>query len=198
MPLAHAVSLTAAATFVVAAAVVVGPVDQAAAPSPVDSRVQLPPVTGHQPELLKPPAAASRAVVRAVVVPEPKAVPLKAPEARRKPLKAAPIRITRYRDCTGDPQPCIDQGRGLTLYGRDVGANILAAHNYHGYQWLSRVAEGRTVVVTSGSVAGTYQVTGHLRLNRQSGNIPSFGGADLVLQSCEGAGTGFSLLRRVS
>lgn len=114
------------------------------------------------------------------------------------PLKPAPVRIAGYRDCTGNPQPCIDAGRGLTLYGRDVGVSILAAHNYHGYQWLSRLAVGRTVVVNSGQLAGRYRVTGHMRLNRQAGPIPSFGGADLVLQSCEGSGTGFSLLHRIS
>lgn len=188
---------TAAAAFVAAAAAVVGPMDQAAAPSPAERRVQLSLVAVSQPERkLAPPAL--RAAVRATPAPAPKAAPPKRPDAHSKPQKPAPVRIAGYRDCTGNPQPCIDQGRGLTLYGRDVGVNILAAHNYHGYQWLSRVAEGRTVVVSSGPVAGTYLVTGHMRLNRQGGPIPSFGGADLVLQSCEGSGTGFSLLRRVS
>lgn len=76
--------------------------------------------------------------------------------------------------------------------------NILAGHNYQGFQWLSRLPVGRRVLVASGPVAGRYRVTGHLQLNRQAGSIPSFGGADLVLQSCEGSGTGFSLLERIS
>lgn len=120
------------------------------------------------------------------------------PVAPQKP-KAAPAgtRITAYRDCTGNPQPCIDAG-SLTLYGRDHGVSILAGHNYNGFQWLSRQPVGGTVTVTGGAVAGTYRVTGHMRLNRQSGALPDFGGADLVLQSCEGRGTGFSLLRRVA
>lgn len=105
--------------------------------------------------------------------------------------------ISGYLTCNQAPQPCIDGGN-LTLYGQQDGVNILAGHNYQGYQWLSQLPVGRRVVVSSGSVAGTYQVTGHMRLNRQSGPIPSFGGADLVLQSCEGSGTGFSLLKRVS
>lgn len=197
MTLAHAASLTAAAALVAAAAAVVGPVARAAAPGPAETSVRLSSVPVHQPER-KPPAASFRAAVKATPAPERKPVPPKTPEARRKPLKPAPVRITGYRDCTGNPQPCIDQGRGLTLYGRDVGVNILAAHNYHGYQWLSRVALGREVVVTSGQLAGRYRVTGHLRLDRQSGDIPHFGGADIVLQSCEGSGTGFSLLHRVS
>lgn len=191
------VSLTAAAAVLAAAAVVVGPVDQAAAPSPAESRVRLSVVQVPQPER-KPATAERRAAVRATPAPERTRVPVKRPEPRRKPLKPSAVHIPGYRDCTGNPQPCIDQGRGLTLYGRDVGVNILAAHNYHGYQWLSRVAVGRTVVVASGPVAGRYRVTGHLRLNRQAGAIPSFGGAALVLQSCEGSGTGFSLLARIS
>ncbi|APZ82212.1 hypothetical protein SEA_BABYGOTBAC_44 [Streptomyces phage BabyGotBac] len=190
-------SLTAAAAFLAAAAAVVGPVDQAAAPSPADSRVRLSAVA-VQPAERKQPAAERRAAVQATPAPERKAAPPKPRRARTAPLKPSAVHISGYRDCTGNPQPCIDQGRGLTLYGRDVGVNILAAHNYHGYQWLSRVALGRTVVVASGPLAGSYRVTGHMRLNRQSGPIPSFGGADLVLQSCEGSGTGFSLLRRIS
>lgn len=194
-------SLTAAAAFVAAAAVVVGPVDRAAAPSPADSRVQLSAVAVRQPERRQAPQrprAEYRVTVQATPAPERKTVPPKAPEARTQPLKPSAVHISGYRDCTGNPQPCIDQGRGLTLYGRDVGVNILAAHNHHGYQWLSRVPLGRRVLVSSGPLAGTYRVTGHLRLNRQSGSIPSFGGADLVLQSCEGSGTGFSLLHRIS
>lgn len=193
-------TLTAAAAFVAAAAAVGGPVNQAAAPSPADGSSRTFAMAAEQPER-KPaeqPRAERRAAVQATPAPAPKPAAPKPSPARTKPLKPSAVHISGYRDCTGNPQPCIDQGRGLTLYGRDVGVNILAAHNYHGYQWLSRVALGRRVVVDSGPLAGTYRVTGHMRLNRQSGAIPSFGGADLVLQSCEGSGTGFSLLRRIS
>ncbi|MFF1684455.1 MULTISPECIES: hypothetical protein [unclassified Streptomyces] len=103
----------------------------------------------------------------------------------------ADIRISYYRDCSGNAQPCIDAG-ALTMYA----GRILAGHNYMGYQWLSRVPVGRTVRVISGPLAGTYKVYGHLRINRQGGAIPAFEGAALVLQTCEGSGTGFSLLRR--
>ncbi|ATN93714.1 cysteine protease [Streptomyces phage Abt2graduatex2] len=194
-------SLTAAAAVLAAAAAVVGPVDQAAAPSPADSRVRLSvvqqPATERKP-VRQQQGAALRAAVRAVPQPVRTERPKTPPKPRRLAHKPTAVHISGYRDCTGNPQPCIDQGRGLTLYGRDVGVNILAAHNYHGYQWLSRMALGRKVVVASGPLAGTYRVMGHLRLNRQSGPIPPFGGADLVLQSCEGSGTGFSLLDRIS
>lgn len=102
------------------------------------------------------------------------------------------IRISFYRDCTGHAQECIDDG-ALTMYG----GVILAGHNYMGYQWLSRVPVGRKVIVVSGPLVGTYKVYGHMRISRQGGAIPSFGTADLVLQACEGSGTGFSLLHRV-
>ncbi|MEU0860664.1 hypothetical protein ABZ352_35660 [Streptomyces griseofuscus] len=104
----------------------------------------------------------------------------------------ADIRISYYRVCSSNPQPCIDAG-ALTMYD-DV---ILAGHNYMGYQWLSRVPVGRTVRVISGPLAGTYRVYGHLRIGRQGGTIPTFPGSpSLVLQTCEGGGTGFSLLHR--
>jgi hypothetical protein len=72
----------------------------------------------------------------------------------------------------------------------------LAAHNYCGYQWLAFVPTGTTVVVPSGKAAGTYEVTGHKRLTRQSGSLPRVD-ADLVLQTCVGSGTGLTLLQRV-
>ncbi|MFB7919351.1 hypothetical protein [Streptomyces sp. NPDC056061] len=104
----------------------------------------------------------------------------------------ADIRISFYRDCTGHAQQCIDAG-ALTMYA----GRILAGHNYNGYQWLSRVPVNRTVHVIHGPLAGTYQVYGHLRIGRQGGAIPTFPGSpDLILQTCEGSGTGFSLLRR--
>ncbi|MET7939698.1 hypothetical protein [Streptomyces sp. NPDC005302] len=114
---------------------------------------------------------------------------------KRHPIAKAPadIRITYYRNCTTNPQPCIDAG-ALTFYA----GRILAGHNYMGYQWLSRVPVGRTVRVISGPMAGTYRVYGHLVIPRQGGAIPAFAGSPaLVLQACEGSGTGFSLLHRI-
>ncbi|MEU1074349.1 MULTISPECIES: hypothetical protein [unclassified Streptomyces] len=108
------------------------------------------------------------------------------------PVPPADIRVSFYRDCTGHAQQCIDAG-DLTMYA----GRILAGHNYMGYQWLSRVPVGRTVRVISGPLAGTYRVYSHMKLNRQGGSIPDFGPAALVLQTCEGSGTGFSLLRRI-
>jgi hypothetical protein len=72
----------------------------------------------------------------------------------------------------------------------------LAGHNWCGWQWMAYVDTGSTVTVVGGAAAGTYVVTGHLRLHRQSGSLPSVD-ADLVLQTCIGSGTGLTLLRRV-
>jgi hypothetical protein len=71
----------------------------------------------------------------------------------------------------------------------------LAGHNWCGYQWMAFVATGATVTVASGLAAGTYVVTGHLRLSRQSGSLPRVH-ADLVLQTCVGNGTALTFLRR--
>ncbi|MGW6754561.1 hypothetical protein [Streptomyces sp. NPDC055006] len=123
------------------------------------------------------------------------AAPKATPSTKHTGTAPADIRISYYQTCNASPQRCIDAG-SLTAY--NTGATpILAGHNYRGYQWLSRVPAGKRVIVVSGPLAGTYRVYGHLRLGRQGGSIPSFGGASLVLQSCEGNGTGFSLLRRI-
>lgn len=113
---------------------------------------------------------------------------------KRHPIATPPadIRVSFYDDCTGHAQECIDAG-ALTMYA----GRILAGHNGDGYQWLSRVPVGQEVRVISGPLAGTYEVYGHLRIGRQGGSIPSFGRAALVLQTCEGSGTGFSLLKQV-
>ncbi|MEU1254840.1 hypothetical protein ABZ445_16330 [Streptomyces chartreusis] len=134
--------------------------------------------------------------VRETLTPSPSPTvvkPSKTPATKR-PIATPPadIRISYYRSCGADFQACVDAG-ALTHYA----GNILAGHNYMGYQWLSRVAVGRTVRVISGPMAGTYKVYGHLYIDRQGGRIPAFAGSpDLVLQTCEGDGTGFSLLHR--
>lgn len=71
----------------------------------------------------------------------------------------------------------------------------LAGHNWCGYQWMAYVPTGTTVTVTHGLAAGTYVVTDHVRLSRQSGELPALN-ADLVLQTCIGNGTGLTLLKR--
>lgn len=128
-----------------------------------------------------------------VVAPKAKQVPRK-PVIHKSVEKRRDVGITvsSYAWCPGSAQSCIDAGR-LTGYN----GKYLAGHNYMGYQWLPRVAEGTTVRVTTGPLTGTYRVYGHLRLTRQGGSFPNTAGADLVMQSCEGSGTGFSLARRI-
>ncbi|MFD9442101.1 hypothetical protein [Streptomyces sp. NPDC060001] len=138
----------------------------------------------------------SRKGERKTLTPSPSSTlvkPSKTPATKHAiPKPPADVRISFYRSCGAAFQSCVDDG-ALTHYA----GNILAGHNYMGYQWLSRVPVGRTVRVISGPLAGTYEVYGHLRINRQGGSIPAFAGSpDLVLQTCEGSGTGFSLLRR--
>jgi hypothetical protein len=102
------------------------------------------------------------------------------------------ITISRYVDAPGS-QKAID-ACNLVLWTH--APLWLAAHNYCGFQWLATVPTGTTVRVTKGAAAGTFVVTGHLRLNRQGGALPAVR-ADLVLQTCVGSGTGLTLLRRV-
>jgi hypothetical protein len=100
--------------------------------------------------------------------------------------------ITRYLDAPGS-QKAID-GCHLVLWTHHP--YWLAGHNYCGFQWMAYLATGSRVTVSSGPAQGTYLVTGHIRLNRQSGSLPHVS-ADLVLQTCVGSATGLTLLRRV-
>jgi hypothetical protein len=100
--------------------------------------------------------------------------------------------ITRYADAPGS-QKAIDSCK-LVLWTHSP--LWLAGHNWCGWQWMAYLPTGSTLRVTSGAAAGTFVVTGHLRLSRQNGSLPHVK-ADLVLQTCIGSGTGLTLLRRV-
>jgi hypothetical protein len=103
--------------------------------------------------------------------------------------------ISSYAQCGLSFQKCINRG-SLTLYYPN-GYPTLAGHNYMGWSWLDDVPTGKVVRVTYGPAKGTYKVYSHMRLNHQGGKAPSFGSAALVLQTCAGSGTGFSLLHRI-
>jgi hypothetical protein len=153
----------------------------------------------------KPVAVTKIVTVAARVVAKPAPKPAAKPKATVRPVvrRAAPvaaarvvttrtITISRYVDAPGS-QKAID-ACNLVLWAH--APLWLAAHNYCGYQWLATVPTGTTVRVTKGAAAGTFVVTGHVRLNRQGGVMPALR-ADLVLQTCVGTGTGLTLLRRV-
>jgi hypothetical protein len=195
--------VAASVATVAALAVAIAPDAQAPASPSLSDVVTAPVVTPsptrmtpYRPEP-RPTPHTSRESVRKTLTPSPSASLVTSSTRPRTahPIPKAPadIRITFYQNCNANPQPCVDAG-GLTMYA----GNILAGHNFKGYQWLSRVPVGRTVRVISGPLAGTYRVYGHLRLKHQGGAIPAFAGSPaLVLQTCEGSGTGFSLLHRV-
>ena len=124
--------------------------------------------------------------------PSPKASAPPAPVAAARVVSVTTITISAYVDAPGS-QAAIDRCH-LVLWSHHP--LWLAGHNWCGFQWMAYVATGTTVHVTSGAAAGTFVVVGHLRLTRQGGVMP-FTGADLVLQTCIGSGTGLTLLRRV-
>ena len=101
------------------------------------------------------------------------------------------VTISHYVDKPGS-QAAIDKCN-LVLWTHSP--MWLAGHNWCGWQWMAYVPTGTTVTVTQGLAAGTYVVTGHKTLSRQSGALPSLT-ADLVLQTCVGDGTGLTLLKR--
>jgi hypothetical protein len=100
--------------------------------------------------------------------------------------------ISHYTDAPGS-QKAIDSCK-LVLWTHSP--LWLAGHNWCGWQWMAYVPTGSTVKVVGGAAAGTFVVTGHIHLGRQSGSLPTVH-ADLVLQTCIGSGTGLTLLRRV-
>ena len=114
------------------------------------------------------------------------------PHTARSSSAPRTVTISRYVDAPGS-QAQIDRCR-LVLWTH--APLWLAGHNWCGYQWLAHVPTGTVVTVTTGAAAGTYVVTGHRTLHRQSGSLPSLS-ADLVLQTCVGADTGLTLLHRV-
>jgi hypothetical protein len=148
-------------------------------------------------------AVVTHSVVTRVAQARPKATakaPVKATTARRTTTRtvsaahvvSARVRtISSYVDAPGS-QKAIDACK-LVLWTHSP--LWLAGHNWCGWQWMASVPTGSTVRVSSGRAAGTYVVTGHIRLNRQGGKLPRVS-ADLVLQTCVGSGTGLTLLRR--
>jgi len=138
-------------------------------------------------------AAAAKAA-KAAAAQKAAAAKAAAKAAASKPASTAgkTITISRYVNAPGS-QAAIDKCN-LVLWSS--APNWLAAHNWCGYQWMAFVKTGTTVVVTSGAAQGTYRVYDHMRLGRQSGDMPNVS-ADLVLQTCVGDGTGLTLLRRV-
>ena len=114
-----------------------------------------------------------------------------APVEAAKAVTPKPITISSYVDAPGS-QAQIDKCH-LVLWSHHP--LWLAGHNWCGFQWMAYVPEGTTVRVSGGAAAGTYVVTGHVHLTRQGGPMLRTG-ADLVLQTCIGSGTGLTLLRR--
>ena len=135
---------------------------------------------------------------------EPTAEPTPEPEPSPEPTpENTGTTISDYAECGADYQRCIDAGN-LTYYvsvGKSTGHSyqFLAGHDYMGYAWLSSAPVGTTVTVSGGSAAGTYTVIGHHYIGQQGGtaDLSPMAHADLVLQACQGAGTGFSLMRRI-
>jgi len=135
----------------------------------------------------------AKPVAKATVKPAPKPAPAQ-PVAAAAAASDKPITISSYVDAPGS-QAAIDKCH-LVLWSHHP--LWLAGHNWCGFQWMAYVATGSTVRVTAGAAAGTYVVVGHLHLKRQGGAMPPTAGADLVLQTCIGSGTGLTLLQRTT
>lgn len=138
--------------------------------------------------------ATTSVTVKAKAAPKATATKKTTTTAKKATTQAAPkvITISKYTNAPGS-QAAIDKCK-LVLWTQSP--LWLAGHNWCGFQWMAYVKTGTTVKVTTGIAAGTYVVTGHKTLTRQSGSLPSVD-ADLVLQTCVGSGTGLTFLKRV-
>jgi hypothetical protein len=136
--------------------------------------------------------AVSTTKVQAKATTKAKATTRKTTTAAAKVVTAGTRTISSYVDAPGS-QKAIDSCK-LVLWTHSP--LWLAGHNWCGWAWMATVPTGTIVKVTKGAAAGTFVVTGHVRLSRQSGALPTVH-ADLVLQTCVGSGTGLTLLRRV-
>jgi len=145
----------------------------------------------EKPAAAKPAAAKPVAAKPAAKPAAPPAAPVVVAPVQAAKAVTKPITISSYVDAPGS-QAQIDKCH-LVLWSHHP--LWLAGHNWCGFQWMAYVPEGTTVRVVGGAAAGTYVVTGHVHLTRQGGPMLRTG-ADLVLQTCIGSGTGLTMLRR--
>lgn len=95
-------------------------------------------------------------------------------------------------------QDAVDTGQLVTWTTDPV--CVLAGHNTMGWAWMDDLERGSVVKVGAGPCQGVYQVIGHRRQDVKGGPIPDWmadPAIDLVLQTCQIRGMGFSLLQRV-
>ena len=177
-------------------------------------RIELPPLKRIEPTpkpspTAKPPTSptakpsvtpTAKSTFRPKPVVKPRVRPTRTAKKERRPVEQV-TRIDGYAYCGSAvpaAQRCIDQGK-LTLY-YPAGVKTLAGHNYMGWYWMDDLPVGRKVVISSGSLTGTYLVYGHgwAKRGSQGGTFPASGlGASVALQTCTSTGTGFSFLRRL-
>lgn len=123
------------------------------------------------------------------------AVPVKLTPAQRD-QRTHGVVIDRYEVCLTGVQACVDRGVLAYSENRRQATGVLQGHNWAGWQWLSGVPVGTVVTVTGGPAAGEYRVFGHEFTEGQGVAYPGFRGAALVLQTCVGSGTGYTLMNR--
>lgn len=92
-------------------------------------------------------------------------------------------------------QKAVDTG-DLILWG-DSPWHV-AGHQDMGWDFLDAIPSGSTIKITCGPATGTYKAVGHKGVGYQGGYAPSwFNDYDLVLQTCAGSGTGFTVAQKV-
>lgn len=79
------------------------------------------------------------------------------------------------------------------------GPSVILGHDYCGFDRYNHLTNGTHVTIHGPDGASTYEVYAHHRISRNGGPVGDlFTEGDLILQSCEGDGIGFTYLRRVT
>src|SRR5690606_38397100 len=97
---------------------------------------------------------------------------------------------------TGFEDQALVETGALVLWG--TGPAHVAGHDNMGWSWLDDIPTGTTTEITCGPATGTYKAVDHSGVSYQGGSAPGwFNNYDLVLQTCKGSGTGFTMAQRI-
>lgn len=158
---------------------------------------------GPAPVAFDPPPAHPALIARAVapeISPTPSPEPAPQPTRQQAPAPKPPAGPTTIKlapvTALAD-QSVIDQGHLVTWW--IYPPCVLAGHDTDGWHWLSSIATGTIVEVTTGPCVGRYQVVAHHWESTRGTALPdALLGYDLALQTCvRSGGTGFSLANRL-
>lgn len=149
--------------------------------------VSVPPVPSPSPVIqTPPPPPPPPPAPKPTPKPRPAVVVPAAPAAPPAPAGPHYIHISEVTD-SGGAQSAIDACQGPVEVTWPSDPTEIAQHNYCGGAWFTSLTGGDEVIVSGGTVAGTYVVNGARRYAAKGSSSSTLDGlGDLVLQTCVG------------